>query len=348
MRIGDPIGDVRVRTPDSAAFPLRNLAGRPLVVTLVGSAQHPAAQALLAALYQGLSLVVAGEAFHVVVSCDPRDEDGRTLLHKGNFLAVYDRDQAFSRRMGALDGGRYTVGSVVVDRAQRVAGWFPAREAAGHRAEVAERLASLAGIRTSDGVPVLAVPVLAVPDVVEPELVAAVRALLKAGSPRPTGVVEQVGEGAARQALVDTVKSRRDLPLDRGSLRDQVIARLETRLFPAMAAAFQFRDPVIDRLVIGRYAASEGGFFAPHRDDQSPLTAHRRFAASINLNQGEYQGGGLRFAEYSDQFFDPPTGAAMAFSASILHEVGRVTEGAREAVLCFLTDSAGAAARKGG
>jgi predicted 2-oxoglutarate/Fe(II)-dependent dioxygenase YbiX len=64
--------------------------------------------------------------------------------------------------------------------------------------------------------------------------------------------------------------------------------------------------------------------------------AHRRFAVSINLNTEEFEGGELRFPEFGDQRYRPVTGAAIAFSCSLLHEALHVTGGRRYVLMAFL------------
>ncbi len=65
--------------------------------------------------------------------------------------------------------------------------------------------------------------------------------------------------------------------------------------------------------------------------------AHRRFAVSINLN-ADFDGGEISFPEYSPQTFKAAPGTAVVFSASILHQVSRVTRGRRYVFLTFLFD----------
>ena len=76
-------------------------------------------------------------------------------------------------------------------------------------------------------------------------------------------------------------------------------------------------------------------FFSVHRDNLSPATAHRRFALTLNLNEG-YQGGQLRFPEYGPELYRPAAGAGLLFSCSHLHEVLEVTAGRRFVLLSFL------------
>ena len=93
----------------------------------------------------------------------------------------------------------------------------------------------------------------------------------------------------------------------------------------------------IERDLVARYDADTGGHFGPHRDDTGISVAHRRFAVSINLN-ADFDGGEISFPEYSPQTFKAAPGTAVVFSASILHQVSRVTRGRRYVFLTFLFD----------
>ena len=74
----------------------------------------------------------------------------------------------------------------------------------------------------------------------------------------------------------------------------------------------------------------------------SSACAHRRFAVTINLNAEEFEGGELRFPEYGLQSWRAPTGGAVVFSCSLLHQALPVTAGRRYAFLPFLYDEAAA------
>jgi hypothetical protein len=112
--------------------------------------------------------------------------------------------------------------------------------------------------------------------------------------------------------------------------------RLSTRLFPEIRKAFQYPISRRERMRIGSYTGTRGGETHGHRDDSEVVSSHRRFAVSINLNTEEFEGGGLRFAEYGDQRYRPATGAAIVFSSSILHEALEVRSGRRLVLLVFL------------
>ena len=67
---------------------------------------------------------------------------------------------------------------------------------------------------------------------------------------------------------------------------------------------------------------------------------------TINLNAGDYDGGDLRFPEYGPRTYRAPTGGAIVFSCSLLHEATPVTRGTRYAFLPFLYDDAAARLRE--
>ena len=107
------------------------------------------------------------------------------------------------------------------------------------------------------------------------------------------------------------------------------------RLFPEIKRAFQFEVTQLERDIVVRYDAKEGGFFKPHRDNTTVATEHRRFAVTINLNAEEYEGGDLRFPEFGNSTYRATTGGAVVFSCSLLHEALPVRSGLRYCYLPF-------------
>ncbi len=112
--------------------------------------------------------------------------------------------------------------------------------------------------------------------------------------------------------------------------------RLKSRLFPEIQRAFQYPVTRRERMRIGCYEGMRGGELHGHRDNSEAFVAYRRFAVSINLNTEAFEGGELRFPEFGDQRYRPETGAAIAFSCSLLHEALHVTAGTRYVLLAFL------------
>ena len=159
------------------------------------------------------------------------------------------------------------------------------------------------------GTQVLA-PVLIVPRVLEPAFCRELIAAFEVTGGVRSGVMRVIDGKTV--PVVDDFKSRRDADIPPGALND----------------------------------AEEGGYFQAHRDNTTPGTAHRRFAVSINLNAEEFEGGNLRFPEFGRRTYRPPTGGAVVFSCSLLHEATPVTKGRRFATLPFLYDEAGARIRE--
>ena len=111
--------------------------------------------------------------------------------------------------------------------------------------------------------------------------------------------------------------------------------RIEQRLLPEIAKAFQYRVTRWERLRIGCYQGERGGSLHGHRDNVDP-TPYRRFAMSINLNTQSFLGGELRFPEFGDQRYRPANGSAIVFSSSLLHEALHVSVGRRLVLLAFM------------
>jgi predicted 2-oxoglutarate/Fe(II)-dependent dioxygenase YbiX len=122
--------------------------------------------------------------------------------------------------------------------------------------------------------------------------------------------------------------------------------RANRRLVPEIAKAFNFQATRMERYIVACYRAEEGGYFRPHHDNTTKGTAHRRFAVTINLNASEYEGGELRFPEFGNRTYKPPTGGAVVFSCSLQHEALPVTRGTRYAFLLFLYNEAAAELRR--
>jgi hypothetical protein len=188
------------------------------------------------------------------------------------------------------------------------------------------------------GVPLHA-PVLIAPRVFEPELCQRLIALHEADGGRFTGVMRD--EGLRTIAVMDELKKRRDVLVVDEDLQGLLRDRLQRRLFPLIARAMGFEATEIERYVVSCYDAADGAVFHAHRDSTTFGTAHRKFACSINLNDG-FTGGDLRFPEFGRQTYRPPPGGAVVFSCALLHEATRVTEGRRYAFLPFFYDQAGA------
>ncbi|MGZ6018158.1 MAG: 2OG-Fe(II) oxygenase [Phenylobacterium sp.] len=227
---------------------------------------------------------------------------------------------------------------VVIDPSQRVLGSAPL-----HRGPqvVANFLKHGPGDQHA-GVPLHA-PVLIVPRSLEPDVCRQLIDVYRREGGEPSGVMRE-RDGKTYLAL-DHFKRRSDTVIRDEALLREVRGRLALRLLPQIAKAFGFNATRIERYIVARYSADDGGYFRAHRDNTTPGTAHRKFAVSINLNAEEFEGGDLRFPEYGLRTYRPPTGGAVVFSCGLLHEAMPVTRGVRYATLPFLFDEAGEAVR---
>jgi predicted 2-oxoglutarate/Fe(II)-dependent dioxygenase YbiX len=182
-------------------------------------------------------------------------------------------------------------------------------------------------------------PALIVPRVLEPALCRELIALYQREGGAPSGVLELVG-GKATLKVDPQQKMRRDFQRFDAAWTARLSAALRARLLPEVDKCFAFRVASFEELKLTCYDAGEGGYHRPHRDNVTADVADRRFAMSLNLNTGEYQGGELRFPEYGPTLYAPPAGGAVVFSSSILHEALPVTRGQRYVLLTFFAGDA--------
>ncbi|AXK70885.1 hypothetical protein DWG18_00330 [Lysobacter sp. TY2-98] len=194
-----------------------------------------------------------------------------------------------------------------------------------------------AGAPLTPSTTVACAPVLQIPAVLEPELC---RALIRhfddvcEGGERSHVLVLEDGQETPR--LAPDIKARRESPIRDPALEAAVHQRLLRRVMPELARVFQFQTSRRDPFKLLAYAGGDG-YFRPHRDNDTPDVAHRRFALSVNLDEGAYDGGTFRFPEFGPHLYGPPTGDVLVFSCSLLHEVTPITRGTRHALATFVS-----------
>jgi predicted 2-oxoglutarate/Fe(II)-dependent dioxygenase YbiX len=188
-------------------------------------------------------------------------------------------------------------------------------------------------------------PVLLIPRVLEREFCRTLIASYENGQPEPSGFMRNA-EGKTVSQVDSSFKRRSDLVIQDERLRMELQNALRLRIIPEIKKVFQFNVTRIERYIVACYDSHSGGFFKAHRDNTTAGTAHRRFAVTINLNAEDYEGGELRFPEYGPKHYRAPTGGAVVFSCSLLHEATPVTRGVRYATLPFLYDDEAARLRE--
>lgn len=182
-------------------------------------------------------------------------------------------------------------------------------------------------------------PVLLIPQVFEPAFCRSLINRFEANGGQDSGFMRE-RDGKTVEVYDYSFKKRRDFNLTEAEpdLIETVNELILRRVKPEIEKVFQFTITRFERHVVACYEAEHQGFFNRHRDNTTKGTAHRRFAMTLNLNTGEYDGGFLWFPEYGRQVFRPNVGEAVVFSCSLLHEVIPVTRGRRFALLSFFYD----------
>ncbi len=182
-------------------------------------------------------------------------------------------------------------------------------------------------------------PVLYVPRVLERDFCRSLIDAFESGDNQPSGVYRRSGPPGESERVIDpTHKVRRDHLVTDPVLLDGIRRRMGRRVLPEIEKAFTRQVSGVEELKVVRYDADDGGHFKAHRDNMIERQAHRRFAMTLNLNAGDYEGGALRFPEYGPDLYAPDTGDAVVFSCSLLHEAMPVTKGHRYVLLTFMFD----------
>ncbi|MDB5372137.1 MAG: hypothetical protein JWP04_779 [Belnapia sp.] len=337
LAIGEAAPLIQIQTNVEPEAEFGNLAGRHVLVCVLGRASAPVAAAALDALAAHLHLQDWQERVFLAVTSSADDAaDARLRALEAQILVARDTDRAALRAWGLLDRDGASMRPVwmLLDPMLRLLGMWPLQDSGAALAA----FAALPSVEAHAGAPLQA-PVLLLPRVFEPEFCRSLIAHAVARGSTPSGVTREIG-GQTVLVPVPGMKRRRDCLVEDPALLAGIRQRLAVRLLPAIRQAFQFKATRIERYVIGCYDAADAGGFSPHRDDTIPATAHRRFAVSLNLDAEAHAGGDLRFPEFGQRLYRPPTGGAVVFSCSLLHEATPVTAGRRHVFLPFLYDEA--------
>ena len=326
----------------SRRYAFNSVGGRWILMLFLGRAGDPQAEPALRLLAEHRSIFDDEHACFFGVTVDPADERERRI---GQMLPgvrwFLDYDRSISAAYGACREsdahGGYTPFWLALDPMLRVC--LRAPLSAGAR--VMAKFAQLAARRLA-----LPAPVLVIPDVLTPEMCRHLIALYDADGGEPSGFMRDI-DGVTRVVVDHNHKRRSDYTIMDEALIDALKQRMALVLNPMIERAFQFRPNRVERFIVARYEADGGGgYFRPHRDNTTKGTAHRKFAVTINLDTSTYEGGDLCFPEFGPQTYRAPTGGAVVFSCSLLHEARPVTKGQRYAFLPFLYDDEGARLRE--
>jgi len=315
--------------------------GRPAVMVLAGKLAPAAAMPLISALsaradaFAGLDadVLVLVSAANLAWLRVKRPSPMPDMVH-------CPTSEAFEQA-GVDDGGPVML---VVDQGQRIVARL---DAATPNDAVEAALAALAGLPSEAPVTLSRpAPVLVVPNLFDSALCTQLIEAFENGHQTAGAMASVSLDGRPVNRVDEGKKHRRDVEIDPSNpLHAHVLDLLDRRLVPEISRAFHMKIDHIDRVLIARYDAT-GGYFRRHRDNIAPHVAYRQFALSVNLNTQAYDGGELVFPEYSGHRYNPPAGAGVVFSGSLLHEALPIRRGQRYVLLTFLHDAAAEAGRQ--
>ncbi len=341
LGLGEPAPWFTCRTEKRERFVFDTVAGRYLVLCFFGSAADPVSTQVLTQLAASRSRFDDTHLSFFGVTVDPEDERQRRVSASlPGVRYFWDFERTVSGLYGALqEDGSYRRVTYVLDPMLRVLAVLPLHtSAASHLSSLLAVLDRLPPIGPAYRAGLQA-PVLVLPRVFEPKLCQALIEYYRRQGGEASGYMQDIN-GKTVEVLGHLHKVRRDCSLEDEELRRACMRRIQERVIPQIHTAFQFHATRMERYLVGCYDASEGGHFRAHRDNTTKGTAHRRFAVSLFLNSGEYEGGFLRFPEFGSGLYTAPPGGAVVFSCALLHEATPVTQGQRYMFLPFLYDEA--------
>ena len=315
------------------------MAGRYVLMLFYGTAERDICQQAFRDLAQHRDLFDDQQACFFGITVEKSDVEQRRVRSSiPGIRHLLDEDRAVSRQFGVMfpspKGEVHRPCWMLLDQGLRLIEYRP----------IAESEAIFARLRSllDEGVQ-LPARVLMIPRVFEPDLCRKLIATYEAGDPYDSGYMIEK-EGKTVGVVNHSFKRRSDCSVEDMALRDRIRDCLSASVIPMIKRAYQFEVTRVERWIVARYDGEVGGFFNRHRDNTTAGTAHRKFACTINLND-DFDGGGVAFPEFSSQVYRPPTGGAVIFSCSLLHEAMLVTRGLRYAFLPFFYDEAGAELR---
>ncbi len=351
LQLGEPAPWFTAACTANPTFHFDTVAGRYIVLMFLQSAGRADSQRILAELVQANRQRFDDESVTFFgVTTDPLDQQqARVQEQLPGIRYFWDFDQAISREYGAVQrdqqtgGERYMPHTVVLDTRLRTLATLSFDDPATHVSRLLRLINSLPQLGNPTVATVQA-PVLIVPNLFEPEFCRMLIDLYERNGGKESGFMREIN-GKTVGMYDHGHKRRQDYEILDEQVRKSCMVRIHDRLIPELQRATQFQASRMERYIVSCYDSAQGAHFRAHRDNTTKGTAHRKFAVSLVLNTGEFDGGYVWFPEYGRQLFSPPAGGAVVFSCSMLHEATPVTRGKRYVFLPFLYDDAAARLR---
>ncbi|WNZ27080.1 redoxin domain-containing protein [Leptolyngbya sp. NK1-12] len=340
LTVGDPVPWFMLPSTSNPTFHFDTVGGYYVVLFFFGSSKYYKAAVPLRDFCQRQTQFLTLKIPFFGISVDSDDAALAELVeHPSHFKLMWDFEAEVSRQYGVCQLQGETISyqpiTLVLDPTLRVLQIFPIQNPSEHVNQVMQFLETLPAPEPHQ-MAARQAPVLLIPRVFEPEFCRHLIQLFDADGGEESGFMREK-EGKTISVTDYSFKKRRDLNLadTHPDLLPTINELVIRRVQPEIEKAFQFSITRFERHVVACYDGKTGGFFNRHRDNTTKGTAHRRFAMTINLNTGDYEGGCLWFPEYGTRLYRPGVGEAVIFSCSLLHEATPVLSGRRFALLSF-------------
>ncbi len=341
LTVGDPVPWFTLPSTSNPNFHFNSVGGYRIVLFFFGSAQDNRISELLKEFSTRQQQFASYQVPFFGISIDPNDSPLAELIeNKSFFKFLWDFQQEVSIKYGVCQQSNQQKGELyyqptifILNENLRVIEVFSILAIADPVEKVFAFLNNLPAIPAAASAARQA-PVLFIPNVLDNSFCQHLIDLYEADGGEDSGFMREIN-GKTVGVYDYGFKKRRDYFISDPKLLEQINHTIIRRVKPEIEKAFQFSITRFERYLVACYEAEQGGFFNRHRDNTSRGTAHRRFAMSLNLNTGDYEGGYLRFPEYGSHLYRPNTGEAVIFSCSLLHEATAITSGRRFALLSF-------------
>ncbi|MEZ0232641.1 MAG: redoxin domain-containing protein [Methylophilaceae bacterium] len=346
LSLGEPAPWFKCRGQTNNQFGFDTIAGRYVVLSFFESAASNSGIEFIKKLKTLNTLFDDTNLCFFGVSTNPDDEKLKRVQDRVPGIRYFwDFDHAVSKLYGVIqDDASYQHLTYVLDPMLRIVAIFPDVSEPNSFQQLRDFLHALPKIAPAF-ISQPQAPVLTIPYIFEPELCKALIDYYARQGGEDSGFMREVN-GRTVGVIDYAHKRRSDCSIEDERLRNACMVRIHDRLVPEIKKAFQFSVTRMERYIIACYDGSEEAHFRAHRDNTTKGTAHRRFAVSLFLNSGEYEGGHLRFPEFGSGLYSAPVGGAVVFSCSLLHEATIVTKGQRYMFLPFLYDDAASKIRQ--
>jgi peroxiredoxin len=314
------------------------LAGHPLALVFVGALDEPKAQGELAGFTSAAS-ELAQAGVHVLVlpaAIDAAKARAAKAKLGLPFLCLSDPGGQVFAAYGLLRGddvpARIPVRTVLLDRLRRIAAILDAPGVADH----AKRI--LAMTKDAPGTGNLApphAPVLVIPGMLDARECQDLIALYNAAGDL-TAARPREGDKDFKLPVYDQDRQDRvDHVIKTGAVLTFLDSRMKARVHPLVKKAFGFEVTRRENFHVARYTGPRAGTAIGHRDNTERETSYRRFALSVSLND-DFEGGALKFKEFTGDGYKGAPGTALVFSSGLLHEVEETTKGVRYTLISHL------------